>query len=159
MPVLPSTSISEPSGIRREASAAETTHGIPSSRLTMIACESGAPTSTTTADAGTTNGVHDGSVMGATSTSPGPRSPGSPASRTMRALPRATPGQPAPVRPESTPDVGAPAWTEEAEQALGKVPFFVRGKARRNTEHFAQERGIDRITVDTLYDAKSHFSS
>ena len=56
-----------------------------------------------------------------------------------------------------TPD--APSWTEEAEQALGKVPFFVRGKARRNTEHFAQERGIGTITVDTLYDAKSHFSS
>jgi light-independent protochlorophyllide reductase subunit B len=60
--------------------------------------------------------------------------------------------------PEPT-EPGAPSWTAEAEQALGKVPFFVRGKARRNTEHFAQERGIQQITVDTLYDAKSHFSS
>ena len=33
----------------------------------------------------------------------------------------------------------APAvvWAPEAEQELGKIPFFVRGKARRNTERFA----------------------
>jgi light-independent protochlorophyllide reductase subunit B len=52
-----------------------------------------------------------------------------------------------------------PGWTAEAEQALGKIPFFVRGKARRNTENFALERGIECITVDTLYDAKAHFSN
>jgi light-independent protochlorophyllide reductase subunit B len=34
----------------------------------------------------------------------------------------------------------------------------VRGKARRNTERFAQERGIGIITLETLYDAKAHFS-
>ena len=39
----------------------------------------------------------------------------------------------------------------------GKIPFFVRGKARRNTERFAAERGIATITVETLYDAKAHF--
>ncbi len=49
------------------------------------------------------------------------------------------------------------AWTSEAEQELKKIPFFVRGKARRNTERFAQERGILTITVETLYDAKAHF--
>ena len=54
---------------------------------------------------------------------------------------------------------GPAGWTEEAEKALGKIPFFVRGKARRNTELFASERGIERITVDTLYEAKAHFSS
>ena len=32
-----------PSGILRVASVADTTHGIPSSLLTIIACESGAP--------------------------------------------------------------------------------------------------------------------
>ncbi len=58
-----------------------------------------------------------------------------------------------------TPADGLPAWTDDAEKALGKVPFFVRGKARRNTETFAREQGLDQITVDTLYDAKSHFSS
>jgi light-independent protochlorophyllide reductase subunit B len=65
----------------------------------------------------------------------------------------------APESEPATPDDGVLSWTSEAEQALGKIPFFVRGKARRNTEHFAQERGIQQITVDTLYDAKSHFSS
>ena len=33
-------------------------------------------------------------------------------------------------------------WAPEAEKELQKVPFFVRGKARRNTERFAAERGL-----------------
>jgi light-independent protochlorophyllide reductase subunit B len=49
-------------------------------------------------------------------------------------------------------------WASDAEKELGKIPFFVRGKARRNTERFARERGVPTITVETLYDAKSHFS-
>ena len=52
---------------------------------------------------------------------------------------------------------GLPAWTSEAEKELGKIPFFVRGKARRNTERFAQQSGLHTITVETLYDAKAHF--
>ena len=50
-----------------------------------------------------------------------------------------------------------PVWTPEAQSELGKIPFFVRGKARRNTERFASERSIPAITVETLYDAKAHF--
>jgi light-independent protochlorophyllide reductase subunit B len=50
------------------------------------------------------------------------------------------------------------SWAAEAEKELGKIPFFVRGKARRNTERFAAERGIGVVTVDTLYDAKAHFA-
>jgi light-independent protochlorophyllide reductase subunit B len=50
------------------------------------------------------------------------------------------------------------AWTADAERELQKIPFFVRGKARRNTERFARERNIAHITVETLYDAKAHFS-
>jgi light-independent protochlorophyllide reductase subunit B len=50
-------------------------------------------------------------------------------------------------------------WAAEAERELHKIPFFVRGKARRNTERFARERGVATITVETLYDAKAHFSS
>lgn len=50
------------------------------------------------------------------------------------------------------------AWDAAAEKELGKIPFFVRGKARRNTERFATERGISAITIETLYDAKAHFS-
>jgi len=49
------------------------------------------------------------------------------------------------------------SWTADAEKELRKIPFFVRGKARRNTERFAVERGVAPITVDTLYDAKAHF--
>ncbi|MFN8985371.1 MAG: ferredoxin:protochlorophyllide reductase (ATP-dependent) subunit B, partial [Burkholderiales bacterium] len=48
-------------------------------------------------------------------------------------------------------------WDADAEKELGKIPFFVRGKARRNTERFAQERAVAPITVETLYDAKAHF--
>ena len=49
------------------------------------------------------------------------------------------------------------SWAADAERELNKIPFFVRGKARRNTERFAAERGVATITVDTLYDAKAHF--
>jgi light-independent protochlorophyllide reductase subunit B len=49
-------------------------------------------------------------------------------------------------------------WAPEAEKELRKIPFFVRGKARRNTEKFAQEQGVPVITIETLYDAKAHFS-
>jgi light-independent protochlorophyllide reductase subunit B len=48
-------------------------------------------------------------------------------------------------------------WEADAEQELSKIPFFVRKKARSNTERFAQERGLAIITVETLYDAKAHF--
>ena len=48
-------------------------------------------------------------------------------------------------------------WDQDAEKELGKIPFFVRGKARRNTEKFAVEHGISHITIETLYDAKAHY--
>ena len=57
------------------------------------------------------------------------------------------------------PDDGAIVWDFEAEKELKKIPFFVRGKARRNTEKFAVEHGLTTIEVDTLYDAKAHFSN
>ncbi|WP_430423442.1 ferredoxin:protochlorophyllide reductase (ATP-dependent) subunit B [Methylibium petroleiphilum] len=63
---------------------------------------------------------------------------------------------------DSTIDAGTPivvaAWAAEAEQELRKIPFFVRGKARRNTERYALDRGMPLITLETLYDAKAHFS-
>ncbi|MDA0665287.1 MAG: ferredoxin:protochlorophyllide reductase (ATP-dependent) subunit B [Proteobacteria bacterium] len=49
-------------------------------------------------------------------------------------------------------------WEPDAERELGKIPFFVRSKARRNTEAFASEQGIARITKDTLYEAKAHYA-
>ncbi|MCG6943101.1 MAG: ferredoxin:protochlorophyllide reductase (ATP-dependent) subunit B [Thiohalocapsa sp.] len=48
-------------------------------------------------------------------------------------------------------------WETDAERELRKIPFFVRGKARRNTERYARERGLATITIETLYDAKAHF--
>jgi light-independent protochlorophyllide reductase subunit B len=58
---------------------------------------------------------------------------------------------------------GAPAaipaqWAPDAEKELRKIPFFVRGKARRNTEAYAHDHRVPVITIETLYDAKAHFS-
>ena len=64
---------------------------------------------------------------------------------------------PAP-EPQAVPTGGEVIWLADAEQELRKVPFFVRGKARRNTEAFAAERGVSEISVDTLYDAKAHYA-
>jgi len=49
------------------------------------------------------------------------------------------------------------SWLAPAEVELEKIPFFVRGKVRRNTERYALEHGIEHITVDTLYDAKAFY--
>jgi light-independent protochlorophyllide reductase subunit B len=49
-------------------------------------------------------------------------------------------------------------WLADAEKELKKIPFFVRGKARRNTEAFAQDRGMSEISIDTLYEAKAHYA-
>jgi light-independent protochlorophyllide reductase subunit B len=64
---------------------------------------------------------------------------------------------------EAQPEVAAPTasdivWTSEAQAELSKIPFFVRGKARRNTEAFAANQGLALIHIETLYDARSHFS-
>ena len=53
---------------------------------------------------------------------------------------------------------GTVIWLDAAERELRKVPFFVRGKARRNTEAFATERGVQEISVDLLYEAKAHYA-
>lgn len=61
--------------------------------------------------------------------------------------------------PSPVPDaLAAAVWGAEAETELRKIPFFVRGKARRNTEAYARDRGVPVITLETLYDAKAHFS-
>ena len=66
---------------------------------------------------------------------------------------------PAPVDVALVEKIDAVAvWAADAEKELHKIPFFVRGKARRNTERFANENGLSTITVETLYDAKAHFA-
>lgn len=52
---------------------------------------------------------------------------------------------------------GGTAWAPDALAELAKIPFFVRGKARRNTERFAADRGIALIQLETLYEAKAHY--
>jgi light-independent protochlorophyllide reductase subunit B len=49
-------------------------------------------------------------------------------------------------------------WTESGRAELTKVPFFVRGKVKTNTERYAISRGIPEISDETLYDAKAYFS-
>jgi light-independent protochlorophyllide reductase subunit B len=49
------------------------------------------------------------------------------------------------------------AWSPEAEAELRKIPFFVRGKARRNTEAFAATHGLATVELATLYEAKAHY--
>ena len=61
------------------------------------------------------------------------------------------------AQPAPAPVVAAIGWEPDAEKELAKIPFFVRGKARRNTEAYATERGTQRITVETLYEAKAHY--
>jgi light-independent protochlorophyllide reductase subunit B len=108
---------------------------------------------------------HDGAVpshLGAGSLAPPAEAAAVPAIPEPAARP-----DPLAVTPESisipaaaspSPASTAPGWAAEAEQELKKIPFFVRGKARRNTERFASEHGVSLITVDVLYDAKAHFS-
>ncbi|HUN91859.1 MAG TPA: ferredoxin:protochlorophyllide reductase (ATP-dependent) subunit B [Burkholderiaceae bacterium] len=60
--------------------------------------------------------------------------------------------------PAATAVATAPTWSADGERELQKIPFFVRPKARRNTERFAAERGVTLITVETLYEAKAHFA-
>lgn len=55
------------------------------------------------------------------------------------------------------PEVSVIAWSADAQKELKKIPFFVRGKARRNTESFARQHALKTVTLETLYDAKAHF--
>ena len=59
---------------------------------------------------------------------------------------------------ETSAQAVAATWCSDAELELKKIPFFVRGKARRNTERYAAEKGVAQITVETLYDAKAYYS-
>ena len=53
---------------------------------------------------------------------------------------------------------GVEGWHPDATRELQKIPFFVRGKAKKNTERYAAEHGVAAITVTTLYEAKAHYA-
>ena len=60
--------------------------------------------------------------------------------------------EPAPIKN------GDVIWLLDAEKELKKIPFFVRGKARRNTETYAAQKGVSQISIETLYEAKAHYA-
>lgn len=45
-------------------------------------------------------------------------------------------------------------WDSEALTELSKIPGFVRGKVKRNTEKYARQNNITSITLDVLFAAK-----
>ena len=54
------------------------------------------------------------------------------------------------------PEAGAPVWDAAAEKLLGRVPFFVRKKARANIERYARERSIATIDEAVMLRAREH---
>ena len=46
------------------------------------------------------------------------------------------------------------SWTKDGLTELNRIPGFVRGKVKRNTEKFARDRGISEISAEVLYAAK-----
>ena len=56
-------------------------------------------------------------------------------------------------------DEDALVWTPDGEAELKKIPFFVRGKVRRNAEAYARQVGCKEISSETLYDAKAHYKA
>nr|BDN79680.1 light-independent protochlorophyllide reductase subunit B [Ditrichum rhynchostegium] len=50
-------------------------------------------------------------------------------------------------------------WNYESQLELNKIPGFVRGKIKRNTEKFARQNNIINITVEVMYAAKEALSA
>nr|QTT78452.1 photochlorophyllide reductase subunit B [Andreaea rupestris var. fauriei] len=50
-------------------------------------------------------------------------------------------------------------WNYESQLELNKIPGFVRGKIKRNTEKFARQNGITNITIEVMYAAKEALSA
>lgn len=48
-------------------------------------------------------------------------------------------------------------WTEEAEKALEKIPFFVRKMAKKAIEEMAEKEGIDVVDIDLYNKAKEKY--
>lgn len=45
-------------------------------------------------------------------------------------------------------------WAPDGLAELNKIPGFVRGKVKRNTEKFARQKGINVITIEVMFAAK-----
>eukprot|EP01035_Chromulina_nebulosa_P029732 gene29732-39431_t len=62
------------------------------------------------------------------------------------------------VRRGDADGIGGARGEHSVETFEGVRNAVPRGKARRNTERFANENGVTTITVETLYDAKAHYA-
>jgi light-independent protochlorophyllide reductase subunit B len=51
------------------------------------------------------------------------------------------------------------AWAPDGLAELNKIPGFVRGKIKRNTEKFARDNGMSQITLEVMYAAKEAASA
>ncbi len=49
-------------------------------------------------------------------------------------------------------------WLSDAERELKKIPFFVRGKAGATPRPSPLTKGLNQISIDTLYEAKAHYA-
>ncbi len=75
-----------------------------------------------------------------------------------KAVARAATPEPVMVKVPEVTTKGTIRWLPDAERELKKIPFFVRAAARRNTESYAVARGVEDISIDTLYEAKAHYA-
>ena len=50
-------------------------------------------------------------------------------------------------------------WSEEAKNAVGKAPFFIRNRIRNKVEEFAKDRGKTRVDMDDVNDLKQQYLS
>jgi light-independent protochlorophyllide reductase subunit B len=101
---------------------------------------------------------HDGAQASHLAHSASPRRSAEPVPDPVPGLALAAAGGALPAAAGEAASEAAPLqWSPEGERELRKIPFFVRNKARRNTERYAAERGLSPITVETLYEAKAHF--
>lgn len=50
-------------------------------------------------------------------------------------------------------------WEPDGLQELNKIPGFVRGKVKRNTEKYALQNNISKITVSVMFAAKEHIGA
>jgi light-independent protochlorophyllide reductase subunit B len=89
----------------------------------------------------------------------GASAPAKSPSATATATATATAAPPAnSTAPASIPGDGVIVWSPDGEAELAKIPFFVRGKVRKNTEAYAREQGLALIDSEALYEAKAHFA-
>jgi light-independent protochlorophyllide reductase subunit B len=51
------------------------------------------------------------------------------------------------------------SWSFEAQQELSRIPRFIRGKVKKNTEKFALDNNYSEIDLNVMYEAKEKINS